>query len=83
MNNYDAWKLATPPHYEIDDRRCVCGCAMEDHFEPDMYDMGNVEAEENGHLNYCGDCANCFAPEEAWCCDAGPVGHSGRHWKEE
>jgi len=21
--------------------------------------------------------------DEAWCCDAGPIGHPGRHWKEE
>lgn len=81
MTTYDAWKLATPPHYD-DDRRCVCGCSMEDHYEPDMYDAGNVEAEESGHLNYCGDCAACYAPEEEWCCDAGPMGHGGRHWKE-
>lgn len=21
--------------------------------------------------------------EADWCCDAGPIGHPGRHWKEE
>lgn len=20
---------------------------------------------------------------ESWCCDAGPIGHGGRHWKED
>jgi len=85
MTTYDDWKLSTPRHYDAV-TRCVCGCRMDDHYEPDMYDMGNVEAEENGHLNYCGDCANCFAPEvdeEPYCCDSGLVGHAGKCWKEE
>ena len=31
-------------------------------------------------------CTNCDYTEDrepAWCCDAGPMGHSGRHWNED
>ena len=44
--------------------RCLmCGCDRDDHFEPDPYDMGNAELDAAGHLNHCGDCAQCFGPE--------------------
>ena len=41
----------------------MCGCDRDDHFEPDPYDMGNAELDASGHLNHCGDCAQCFGPE--------------------
>ena len=41
----------------------ICGCDRDDHFEPDPYDMGNAELDAAGHLNHCGDCAQCFGPE--------------------
>ena len=43
----------------------MCGCDRDDHFEPDPYDMGNAELDAAGHLNHCGDCAQCFWPEFA------------------
>ena len=41
----------------------MCGCDRDDHYEPDPYDMGNAELDASGHLNHCGDCAQCFGPE--------------------
>ena len=43
----------------------MCGCDRDDHVEPDPYDMGNAELDAAGHLNHCGDCAQCFGPEFA------------------
>lgn len=31
----------------------------------------------------CGECGHQEEREPEWCCDAGPVGHGGRHWHEE
>lgn len=38
LPGYDAWKLAEPPHYQVDivGKCCVCGCDVfdgEDHYE--------------------------------------------------
>ncbi len=38
----------------------ICGCPLDDHFELDPYDMGNDDLDGAGHLNRCGDCAECF-----------------------
>ena len=39
MTTYDAWKLATPSHYETADGPCVCEDDPEDH---DVDEEGNV-----------------------------------------
>ena len=44
---------------------CRCGCARDDHFEPDWYDPRTQGAYADGHLNHCGDCAECYYPEYA------------------
>lgn len=31
----------------------------------------------------CVECDYQRDTEREWCCDAGPIGHGGRHWKEE
>lgn len=46
--------------------KCLtCGCDRDDHFEPDWYDPRTEELYGSGHLNYCGDCAECYEPEYA------------------
>ena len=43
---------------------CVtCGCDPAEHFEPDWYDPRTQAADEDSHLNHCGNCAGCFSPE--------------------
>jgi hypothetical protein len=37
-----------------------CHCLLADHFTPDLYDPRNRQAAEDGHLNTCGDCGECY-----------------------
>ncbi len=54
---------------DMHDVLCLtCGCDRDEHFEPDPYDMGNEERAGAGHLNHCGDCAQCFEPEFGYGC---------------
>jgi hypothetical protein len=48
-----------------DNERCEeCGCLEDDHFVPDTYDPSTWILLADGHLNTCGDCAECFREEE-------------------
>lgn len=31
---------------------------------------------------FCRECGAEWEAEPEWCCDAGPLGHIGRHWRE-
>ena len=55
INGYDAWKTATPEHYDYEPADCECdGCFCE---------ISEMEAEEVG---FCEDC-QCDETEETEC----------------
>jgi len=37
-----------------------CGCLQDDHFEPDWFDPRTEAALEQGILNTCGECGECY-----------------------
>ncbi len=62
LPGYDAWKLATPPHYEDEDFCPECGCLLDDHMSPRDMDVRELNrAEQMGEdVVTCYECdADC------------------------